>query len=77
MDVDDPVLDNSGYQAWMVMKATTFDPKTWNAYVKTVTSVAIPGAVVFTEYADSKGVKVFYVSNRTADEEEATRKNLE
>ena len=77
MDVDETVLDNSGYQAWMVMKGTTFDPKTWNAYVKTVTSVAIPGAVEFTQYADSKGVKVFYVSNRTADEEEATRKNLE
>lgn len=77
VDVDETVLDNSGYQAWMVLKDTTFDPKTWNAYVKTVTSVAIPGAVEFTQYADSKGVKVFYVSNRTADEEAATRQNLE
>ena len=77
LDVDETILDNSGYQAWMTMKGTTFDPKTWNAYVNTVTSLPIPGAVEFARYAESKGVKVFYVSNRTAEEEAATRKNLE
>jgi acid phosphatase len=77
LDVDETILDNSGYQAWMVLKDTTFDPKTWNAYVNTVTSLPIPGAVEFARYADAKGVKVFYVSNRTAEEEEPTRKNLE
>jgi 5'-nucleotidase (lipoprotein e(P4) family) len=77
VDIDETILDNSGYQAWMVLKDTTFDPKTWNAYVKTVTSLPIPGALEFTKYADGKGVKVFYISNRTAEEEEATRKNLE
>ena len=58
-------------------QGTTFDPKTWNAYVNTVTSVPIPGAVEFAQYAAARGVKVFYVSNRTAEEEPATRKNLE
>jgi acid phosphatase len=77
VDLDETILDNSAYQAWMVLKDTTFDPKTWNAYVKTVTSLAIPGALEFTKYADGKGVKVFYLSNRTAEEEAATRKNLE
>jgi len=77
LDIDETLLDNSGYQAWMVLKDTTFDPKTWNAYVNTVTSVAIPGAVEFARYAVARGVRVFYVSNRTAAEEEATRKNLE
>ena len=77
LDVDETILDNSGYQAWNAVKDTTFDPKTWTSYVNTVTSLAIPGAVEFSRYADSKGVKVFYVSNRTAEEEPATRKNLE
>jgi acid phosphatase len=77
LDIDETVLDNSGYQAWMTVKGTTFDPKTWNAYVNTGTSLPIPGAVDFARYAASKGVKVFYVSNRTAQEEEPTRKNLE
>jgi acid phosphatase len=77
LDIDETILDNSGYQAWMTLKSTTFDPKTWNAYVKTVTSLPIPGALEFARYADAKGVKVFYISNRTAEEEPATRKNLE
>lgn len=77
LDIDESILDNSGYQAWMVLKDTTFDPKTWNAYVNTVTSLPIPGAAEFARYADGKGVKVFYISNRTAEEEPATRKNLE
>jgi len=77
VDLDETVLDNSAYQAWMTLNDTTFDAKTWNAYVKTVTSLAVPGALEFIKYADGKGVRVFYLSNRTAEEEEATRKNLE
>ncbi len=77
LDVDETILDNSGYQAWMVLKDTTFSPATWNAYVNTVTSQPIPGALDFARYADGKGVKIFYVSNRTAAEEPPTRKNLE
>jgi 5'-nucleotidase (lipoprotein e(P4) family) len=77
LDVDESILDNSGYQAWMALKGTSFDAKTWNAFVNTLTSTPIPGALEFAKYADSKGVKVFYVSNRTAEEEPATRKNLE
>lgn len=77
LDIDESILDNSRYQAWMVLKDTTFDPKTWTAFVNTLTSVPIPGAVEFAKYADAKGVKVFYITNRTAEEEPATRKNLE
>lgn len=77
LDLDETVLDNSDYQAWMVANNESFSEKTWGVYVNTVTSRAIPGALEFTKYADSKGVKVFYVSNRTGDLEEATRKNME
>ena len=77
LDIDETIMDNSGYQAWMTLRGTTFEPKTWNAYVNTVTSRAVPGALEFARYADGKGVKVFYVSNRTAEEEPATRQNLE
>lgn len=77
LDVDETIVDNSGYQAWMALKDTAFDPKTWTAFVNSMTSLAIPGALEFARYADAKGVKVFYVSNRTIEEEPATRKNLE
>jgi len=77
LDIDESILDNSRYQAWMVLKDTTFEPKTWTAFVDTLTSVPIPGALEFAKYADGKGVKVFYITNRTVEEESATRKNLE
>lgn len=76
LDVDETLLDNSGYQAWMVVNDKTFDPKTWTQFVKSETSPPIPGAVEFTQYADSKGVRVFYVTNRTKAEEEPTRESM-
>jgi acid phosphatase len=76
LDVDETLLDNSGYQAWQVVNNAGFTGKTWTQFVKSETSTAIPGAVEFTQYADSKGVRVFYVTNRTKQEEDATRENM-
>ena len=75
-DADETVLDNSGYQAWMVANGETFNPKTWTKFVNSQTSTAVPGAVEFAKYAESKGVRVFYVTNRTKGEEPATRENM-
>jgi len=72
LDVDDTILNTSGYQAWNIKAQTSFSPQTWTAYVKSQTDAAISGAVDFTQYAASKGVKVFYVTNRTVEEEGPT-----
>ena len=77
LDLDETALDNSPYEAGLVVNGTHFDPQTWGAWVKVEHARAVPGAVEFTQYAASKGVKVFYVSNRNADQKEATRQNLE
>jgi acid phosphatase len=77
LDLDETLIDNSRFQAWMTLKDTTFTPQVWTKFVNAQVSEAIPGALDFLKFADSKGVKLFYVSNRTAEEEEATRKNLE
>jgi acid phosphatase len=77
LDIDETLMDNSLYQAWMTMKDTSFDPKTWTKFVSSQTSTPIAGAVEFAKHAESKGVKVFYISNRTSEEEEPTRKNME
>jgi len=76
LDIDETVLDNSLYQAWMVANDKSFSSKTWGKFVNAVQSRAIPGALDFVNYAKSKGVDVFYISNRTGDLEDATRKNL-
>lgn len=77
LDADETVVDNSAYEAGLITSNTDFNPKTWTKWVNAAEAKAIPGAVEFTKYADSKGVKVFYVTNRTKEEEEGTRKNME
>ena len=76
LDVDETVLDNSLYQAWMVNNNTHFGSKTWVPFVRSEQSRAVPGSLEFIEYARSKGVQVFYVTNRKAPQEQATRNNL-
>jgi len=76
LDADETILDNSGYQAWLITAGESFNPKTWTTFVKSETSPPIPGALDFAQYAESKGVKVFYISNRTKDEEDATRDSM-
>ncbi|MDP6346548.1 MAG: 5'-nucleotidase, lipoprotein e(P4) family [Alphaproteobacteria bacterium] len=76
LDVDETVLDNSLYQAWTVTAGTHYSSKTWGPFVNDVLSRPVPGSLDFIKYAASKGVKVFYVSNRKAPLEEGTRKNL-
>jgi acid phosphatase len=76
LDVDETLLDNSAYQAWTIIKNTSFEPKSWTAFVNAKISIPIPGAVDFTKYAESKGVKVFYVSNRVAEEKPATVESM-
>lgn len=77
LDLDETAMDNSAYQAGLVTSGKDFSPKSWDAWVRAEKATAVPGAVEFTKYADSKGVKVFYVTNRSADQEEPTRRNVE
>ncbi len=77
VDVDETMLDNSGYQAWNISSGQPFSNETWKAFVAAKVSKAIPGAVAFTRYANARGIKVFYVSNRTEDMEAATRENMQ
>lgn len=76
LDVDETVLDNSEYQAWTVENGEHYGSKTWAAYVATETSRPIPGSLDFIRYATANEVAVFYVTNRKAPEEAATRANL-
>ncbi|WP_168878757.1 HAD family acid phosphatase [Rhizobium sp. P28RR-XV] len=72
LDVDDTILNTSPYQAHNITGGTSFTPQSWTQYVNAQQDKPIAGAVEFTQYAASKGVKVFYVTNRTADEEGPT-----
>jgi len=77
LDADETVIDNGPYESWLVKSGQDYSGKTWAAWVAAKQARAIPGAIDFTKYADSKGVKVFYVTNRTEDQEADTRANMQ
>lgn len=76
VDVDETVLDNSRYQATLLKNRQSYDAQSWTAWVNRAQATAIPGAVEFLRYADSRGVRVFYITNRKLIEKEATAVNL-
>ena len=77
LDVDETLIDNSRYQVWMLKNNQSFSTRTWNEFCAAQISTAIPGAVEFVKYADSRGVKVFYITNRDAVTEKDTRENMQ
>ncbi|HEX6188002.1 MAG TPA: 5'-nucleotidase, lipoprotein e(P4) family [Pyrinomonadaceae bacterium] len=76
VDVDETVLDNSPYQAMTVKTRTAYESKSWLAWCEKAQAAAIPGAVEFLRYAHSRGVRVFYVTNRRESEKQCTAQNL-
>ena len=76
VDIDETVLDNSPAQAANIKNRLPFVLKDWYAWGEMRKAKAIPGSVEFLNYAASKGVKVFFVSNRDAVQKQATMDNL-
>jgi len=77
LDVDETVLDNSGFEARLVKTNSYFNRRNWTDWAKEAKAGIVPGALDFLKYAVSKGVHIFYVTNRSLDLKDATRKNLE
>ncbi|MEX0644742.1 MAG: HAD family acid phosphatase [Parvularculaceae bacterium] len=75
-DADETVFDNSKFQAEQIRQRFEYSEERWVEYVNAEVTDAIPGAVEFTNYAKSRGVAVFYVTNRSAATENATRADL-
>jgi 5'-nucleotidase (lipoprotein e(P4) family) len=76
IDIDETLLDNSPFQGWQVLEKKSFNNNDWFRWVELARARPLPGAVEFTRYADSLGVEVFYVSNRTVQEMGPTIENM-
>lgn len=76
LDIDETVLDNSYYEARLVLDNAVYSSDTWDTWVLQEAATAIPGAVELIDLAAGKGVAVFFVTNRREHLEDATRTNL-
>jgi acid phosphatase len=77
VDVDETVLDNSPYAARLIERDESFTETSWTVWVEEAKARPVPGALEFVRAARDLGVEVFYVTNRLADLEEATHRNLD
>ncbi|OIK11482.1 5'-nucleotidase, lipoprotein e(P4) family [Bacillus sp. MUM 116] len=75
LDIDETILDNSPYQAWNVVSGKAY-PLNWNEWINSAQAKPLPGAIDFLKYANAKGVEIYYISNRTEVQKDATIKNL-
>ena len=77
VDMDETIVDNSPSQKRFFEAGNgRFDAKIWAAWTAEAKARALPGAAEFLREARSRGVTVFYVTNRDKQEEEGTRRNL-
>ena len=75
LDIDETVLDNSEHQVRSIKNGTNY-PIGWKEWVSEESAGALPGVKEFLSYVNTKGIKIFYVTNRTHDLEEYTRNNI-
>ena len=76
VDVDETVLDNSRFQAELVLRGLPYDSAGWRAWCERAEAGAVPGALDFLNYAARRGVRVFYITNRRQPEKAGTIANL-
>jgi len=76
-DIDETILDNSPSIAYGLVNNKPFNLQDWYAWGEMRKAKPIPGSVEFAKYANSKGIRIFYVSNRDEVQKQATIDNLQ
>lgn len=76
-DIDETVLDNSPYTVHRALRDSGYSDASWLTWSTQVNCDSIPGAPSFLKYAASRGVHIFYITNRLEAERESTLKNLQ
>lgn len=74
LDIDETILDNSEYYA---LHANSSNHLSRNEFYSKAESKALPGAIDFLDYADDRGVDIYYISDRKDKLENPTIENLE
>lgn len=76
VDIDETVLNNIPYQAWLIKENKNYSNQTWQQWLTAREAEAIPGAVSFVKFVLAHNGRVFYISNRDAADYQSTADNL-
>ncbi|MFV0147345.1 5'-nucleotidase, lipoprotein e(P4) family [Empedobacter falsenii] len=75
-DIDETFLDNSYYAVEMAKQGKTWSQDTWANWTSKGIATPLAGSLEFFQYAASKGVQIFYITNRYEEERPGTLANL-
>ena len=76
VDLDETILDNSRFEGMLLQKRVNYNQKDWTDWCNRAEASAVPGAIEFLRYAASRGVTVFYITNRNDSQKQGTATNL-
>lgn len=75
-DIDETILDNSPNSVYQALRGEDYTDKSWDEWCDRAEAIALAGSLDFFRYADSRGVKIYYISNRNEQNRKGTLKNL-
>lgn len=75
-DIDETFLDNSPFAVSQAIKGRDYEADAWNEWTSKGIADTLSGGLSFFNYAASKGIEVFYVTNRDEKERQGTMANL-
>lgn len=75
-DIDETLLDNSPYAVEMAKKGQTYDQATWLEWCDKAAAEPMFGSKAFYQGAASKGIEIFYITNRSVKDKPGTIANL-
>lgn len=76
-DIDETFLDNSPYAVHQAFQGKDYEADSWHAWTARAEADTLAGALSFFRYAASKGIDIFYVTNRDEVERAGTLRNLQ
>lgn len=76
-DIDETFLDNSYYAVEMAKQGKIWTQDTWANWTSKGVATPLAGSLDFFQYAASKGVQIFYITNRYEVERPGTLANLQ
>ena len=76
-DIDETLFDNSPYDALMEKTGEEYDPASFARWNESGRIRALSGSLAFAQNAAKRGVTLFYITNRSAEEKAVTLRNLQ
>lgn len=75
-DLDETIIDNSYLEAKQIKEGKEYNNARWKEWVNMSAATEVPGAIEFLQWAASRNITIFYISNRSVSDVKATLANM-